>query len=142
MPQSTEAVNTVAAGGGTIRMMQFTVKAGNTVHAGTIVAVDATGFAVAAADAAGLQVAGIALDTGSGGQAVNVQSGDWWLALDTSTPGSMSMGNGLRKVACAVDDHTVNLAAKTTNAISVGVAYDFDAAAGLVRVAVGDGVRQ
>lgn len=141
MPQSTEAVNTVAAQGGAVRRMQFTVKAGNTVYAGTNVAIDATGCAVPASDTAGLQVVGIALNTASAGEQVDVQSGDWWLNLDTSEVGSMSMGNGLRKVACVVDDHTVNLAAKTTNAISVGVAYDFDEANGLVRVAVGEGAR-
>ena len=141
MPQSTEAVNTVAAQGGSIRSMQFTVKAGNTVYAGTAVAIDAAGKAVPAADVSGLQVVGIAINTAAAGEVVDVQARDWWLNLDTTQVGSMSIGNGLRKVACVVDDHTVNLAALTTNAIAVGVAYDFDEANGLVRVAVGEGAR-
>lgn len=139
MPQSTEAVNTVAAQGGAVRRMQFTVKAGNTVYAGTMVAIDATGKAVPASDTAGLQVVGIALNTAAAGEAVDVQSGDFWIKVAAAA--TLGIGNGLRKVACAVSDTEVDLAAGTTNAIAAGVAYDFDEANGLVRVAVGEGAR-
>lgn len=138
MPQSTAAVNTVFAAGGAARKTQFTVKTGNTIYAGTMVAVDATGKAVAAADTAGLQVVGIALNTAAAGEAVEVKSGDCWINVPASPVGSASIGNGLRKKLCVVDDITVNLAAQTSNSIPAGIAYDFDASAGLARVAVGE----
>ena len=138
MSNATKGIDTAQAMGGGVRASSHVVKAGSTVYAGTMVAVGTDGYAVPAADAAGLQVVGIAQSTASAGETVRVVAGDVWVNIYPSS--GMSIGSSIRSKAYVKTDNEVALAGEVTNNILAGVVYDFSAA-GKARVDVGGGAK-
>lgn len=63
---------------------QLTVKSGNTIYCGSLVAVGSDGYAVPASDASGLFVVGVATNYAEAGETVNFVTGTFRFANSTS----------------------------------------------------------
>lgn len=83
----------------------FTVKSANTIYAGSIVAVDADGYAVAASDASGLLVVGAAQHYADAGEQITVKSGVF--GMDNSSAHPCTNGSNMNNLVYIEDDHTV-----------------------------------
>jgi hypothetical protein len=99
------------------------VKASTTIYAGSLVCIDATGYAVPAADTVGLIFVGVATaqaDNASGAAGdINVvvrRRGRYLLTYD-GTATQADVGS----LVYAVNDQTVDLTADTTNDILIGI---------------------
>lgn len=116
-----------------LRSIELKVKAATTIYQGSIVAVDATGYAVPASDAANLKVVGIAkakADNSAGADgAVSVvaEKGTFKLANNGVNPVVQATIGAAPQVA---DDQTVR-ASGATNAITVGVVDEIDPDGGI-----------
>lgn len=100
------------------RELTLTLKTGSVIPAGVMVAVDATGLAVNAADTAALKVMGVsahAADQTKGDTYVVVERGVFVLAND-GTIAQADVGG----LATVLDNQTVSKAATTTNDIPAG----------------------
>ncbi len=97
-----------------------TLEASGPIHAGALVAVNGSGKAVTASDAANLKVIGCAQHAAAEGENVTVEEGCF--AFDGSGISNADIG----RTVYLGDDHTVSLAAGT-NGIVAGVVYDVDA---------------
>lgn len=97
-----------------------TLEAAGTIYAGALAAVNASGKAVAASDAAGLKVIGCAQNAAAEGENVTVEEGCF--AFDGSGISNADIG----RTVYVSDDHTVSLAAGTYGVVA-GVVYDVDA---------------
>lgn len=107
------------------------VKASTTIYDGALVAVTSgTGYAIPAADTASLIVMGVASSKGDnsagadGAVEIDVETGVF--KFDVSSVTIANVGQN----ATMVDDHTVGVAAGTTNDIVVGKILDIDADGG------------
>lgn len=88
------------------KFITLEVASGNTIYAGGLVAINASGKAVPAADATGLLVVGIAQETVGEGHNVKIQrKGVFLLDNDTTNPIAIA---DYGKPAYVVDDHTVS----------------------------------
>ncbi len=107
------------------------------IYAGAIVAVNAGGYAVPAADIAGLIVQGRAeeqvdnLTGANGAKKIAVSRGVF--RYDVASITIANIGD----TATVVDDQTVGLAAGTTNDIAVGVIEEVDTVGAWVRIGIG-----
>jgi hypothetical protein len=104
-------------------LLSVPVAASTRVFAGSLVCVDANGFAVPADDAAGLLLAGVAT-----AQADNRTGSDGDLSVVVRRRGRFRFASGspldqssVGQKAYAVDDQTVALAAGVSNSVAVGV---------------------
>lgn len=98
-------------------LVRLTVKTGATIYAGALVAVDSTGYAVPASDAAGLKVVGRAEHQAAAGQPVMVKRGVFLYNNKTGDKVTAAHIGGYCYVA---DDETVQATANS-NAIIAGV---------------------
>ena len=124
MSALTQERNTIELLGGI--SYERVVAAGNTVYAGSLVAQNASGKAVPAADAASLVVLGRAENTASGGETVKTRSGVF--LYDNNTTSSAGVAD-IGKKAFVVDDHTVMIGGGSTSVV-----------AGIIRDVTTDGV--
>jgi hypothetical protein len=133
MAALTKDRNTVSAWKG--RRISLKVKANAVIYKGAMVAVDATGFAVPAADTAGLKVMGVAQDSVN-----NTGGADGAVSVDVDKGVFLVNNNGTNAVVqatvgsdCQVaDDNTVR-ASGAANNIVAGV-VDFIDATGQIGV--------
>lgn len=109
------------------RFVTLTVAAGATIHAGALVAANASGQAVPASDTAGLKVIGRAEENATAGNYVRVKRGAFIFEND----GNITIAN-IGATATVADDETVSLAANTTNDIPAGKILDVTAEGVLV----------
>ncbi len=107
-------------------LVRLTVKTGATIYAGALVAVDSTGYAVPASDAAGLKVVGRAEHQAAAGQPVMVKRGVFLYNNKTSDKVTAAHIGGY---CYAADDETVQGTANTNEVV-----------AGIVRGVTADGV--
>lgn len=111
------------AGSGSGSLKAYPVKANTTIFKGAIVAIDATGFLVPAADAAGLVVVGIADEKVVQGATptllCRVVADRFFRLAATGTINQASVGD----IVMVADDQTVDDA--TTNSIPVGRVAEF-----------------
>lgn len=107
-------------------LVRLTVKTGATIYAGALVAVDSTGYAVPASDAAGLKVVGRAEHQAAAGQPVMVKRG---VFLYNNKTGDKVTAAHIGGYCYAADDETVQGAANTNEVV-----------AGIVRGVTADGV--
>lgn len=84
---------------------QLTVKSGNTIYAGSIVAVGTDGYAVPASDAASIAVVGVALNTATAGETVKFETGTFVFENSTSHPLTVAAHYG--NLCYVEDDQTV-----------------------------------
>ncbi len=107
-----------------------TVKDAEVIFAGALVALDANGEAVNAADTAGLKVRGRceqSVDNSADGESVKVKRGAFWYDND----GNITAAH-IGTSACVVDNQTVGPAAETSNAIIAGEILAVDASLGVL----------
>lgn len=129
---------------GTVRRTTKVPLAANAViFGGAIVALNAGGYAVPAADTAGLKVVGVNLgekidNTGgaNGARFVEVVEGDFDMV---NASGAVTQASLLRPVHIA-DDQTVTTAAVATNDIVAGIAVDITSTTVVVRFSADYGV--
>ena len=118
MTQSTKDRNTVRKAGD---YAAYSVKGGTKIYAGTIVCLDANGYAIPGSDTAGIKFAGVSrqyVDNSPGADgALKVEV--WRTGCFEMTTSGIGMAN-VGSAVCIVDDHTVNLASVTTNDIPCG----------------------
>lgn len=114
MSQLQNARDTKEAIGGQI---QLVVKAETTIHAGALVAIDATGYAVPAANAANLKVIGRAEHSAGALDPILVKRGVF--LYDNDTVSAVAAAN-IGSYCYVKDDQTVQAAANS-NAIAAGV---------------------
>jgi len=107
-------------------LVRLTVKTGATIYAGALVAVDSTGYAVPASDAAGLKVVGRAEHQAAAGQPVMVKRG---VFLYNNKTGDKVTAAHIGGYCYAADDETVQGTANTNEVV-----------AGIVRGVTADGV--
>ncbi len=107
-------------------LVRLTVKTGATIYAGALVAVDSTGYAVPASDAAGLKVVGRAEHQAEAGQPVMVKRG---VFLYNNKTGDKVTAAHIGGCCYAADDETVQGTANTNEVV-----------AGIVRGVTADGV--
>lgn len=107
-------------------LVRLTVKTGATIYAGALVAVDSTGYAVPASDAAGLKVVGRAEHQAAAGQPVMVKRG---VFLYNNKTGDKVTAAHIGGYCYAADDETVQ-----------GTANSNEVVAGIVRGVTADGV--
>lgn len=107
-------------------LVRLTVKTGATIYAGALVAVDSTGYAVPASDAAGLKVVGRAEHQAAAGQPVMVKRG---VFLYNNKTGDEVTAAHIGGYCYAADDETVQGTANTNGVV-----------AGIVRGVTADGV--
>lgn len=107
-------------------LVRLTVKTGATIYAGALVAVDSTGYAVPASDAAGLKVVGRAEHQAAAGQPVMIKRGVFLYGNKTSDKVTAAHIGGY---CYAADDETVQGTANTNEVV-----------AGIVRGVTADGV--
>lgn len=113
----------------TQRVIALKVKTNTVIYQGALVAVDATGFAVPAADAANQKVVGIALENvnnnpgADGAKTVKVQKGQFKVVNNGTNPIVQATVGGN---ALVVDDQTVR-ASGAANSIVAGVVDEIDA---------------
>lgn len=98
------------------------IEAGADIHAGAMVAVNSSGKAVPAADAAGLTVLGRASTSVKTGERVCVKAGTF--AFDTPSGVTPTVAD-IGRTVFVHDDHTVAFTG-TTHAIKAGVVFDVD----------------
>ena len=107
----------------------YPVKAGSMVYAGSIVCIGSDGYAVPGADTAGLKFAGISRgyvdNTGGSNGALSVEV--WRRGCFELSASAMGRGNFGDSVY-VVDDHTVGLAATTTNDVPCGRVSEYNSA--------------
>ncbi|MDD2904280.1 MAG: hypothetical protein PHU44_17780 [Syntrophales bacterium] len=109
--------------------VEYPVAASTKIYAGSLVCANATGYAVPAADTAGLRLAGVALEqvdnsTGADG-AKNVRVRRHGVfEFDAASITQAMVGDPMY----AVDDHTFDDAAGPTNDIKVGVLVKYGSA--------------
>lgn len=111
---------------------EYGVKAGTTIWAGAMVALDATGFAVPAADTAGLVPVGIAQETvaspstdSDGDRPVRTREGIYRLD-QTATNANRFTRADIGDIAMVEDDATVWKAAQAANDVRAGRVYQVD----------------
>ncbi len=92
------------------------------IYAGAIVALNASGKAVPAADADGLTVAGRAETSTVSGEMVTVKTGCFRYD-NAAAPGKITAAD-IGKAAYVADDHTV--AKSGTNSVAAGLIFDLD----------------
>lgn len=102
----------------------FTVKSASAIYAGSIVAVDGNGYAVAASDASGLLVVGVAQHYAAAGEQITVKSGVF--GMDNSSGHACSNGSNMNNLVYIEDDHTVSTSAGS-NSIKAGTMRYVDA---------------
>ena len=107
-------------------LVRLTVKTGATIYAGALVAVDSTGYAVPASDAAGLKVVGRAEHQAAADQPVMVKRG---VFLYNNKTGDKVTAAHIGGYCYAADDETVQGTANTNEVV-----------AGIVRGVTADGV--
>jgi hypothetical protein len=119
------------------------VKTGQTIYKGSLVATDATGYAIAGAGlaATGLKIWGIAMKTvvsgaaASGTFSVDVEQGDYIFAnLGGDPVAQADIGAGV----FADDDQTIRKTSNTSTRSACGQFRGFDAVTGLPIVRVGN----
>ena len=120
MAAATENRNTLELACGSMNIHRvFTVKATKTIYAGTLVAVDSSGYALPAADASGLVVVGIAQHYAEAGEKITVKSGVF--SLDNSAaPNACSNSLTMNNLVFVADDHTVTTSAGS-HSVKAGV---------------------
>lgn len=119
------------------------VKTGMTIFKGSLVATDATGFAIAGAGiaATGLKIWGIAMQTvvsgaaASGTFTINVQQGDFLFANLGGDPVAQA---DIGIAVFADDDQTIRKTSNTSTRSNCGQFRGFDAVSGLPIVRVGN----
>jgi len=134
MAAATEDVQLIQQDGLTV---EIPVKASTTIYAGTLVCVDASGWAVPASDTANLRRAGFATaradnSAGSNGDikvTVSLRAG--WMNNDGTNPVTAAslFGGAAAEVK---DDNTVAVTAGTTNNIAAGKVLAIDATEGVL----------
>lgn len=129
MSALTQERNTIELLGGI--SYERVVAAGNTVYAGSLVAQNASGKAVPAADAANLVVLGRAENTAAAGETVRIRTG--LFVFDSGTSGEAITVTAIGSTCYALDDHTVGLAGGT-NTIKAGVVADVIADGVVVKI--------
>ena len=129
MSALTQERNTIELLGGI--SYERVVAAGNTVYAGSLVAQNASGKAVPAADAASLVVLGRAENTAAAGETVRIRTG--LFVYDSGTSGEAITVTAIGSTYYALDDHTVGLAGGT-NTIKAGVVADVIADGVVVKI--------
>ena len=129
MSALTQERNTIELLGGI--SYERVVAAGNTVYAGSLVAQNASGKAVPAADAANLVVLGRAENTAAAGETVRVRTG--LFVYDSGTSGEAITVTAIGATCYALDDHTVGLAGGT-NTVKAGVVADVIADGVVVKI--------
>lgn len=92
------------------------------IYAGAIVALNASGKAVPAADTEGLTVAGRAETSAVSGEMVTVKTGCFRYD-NAAAPGKITAAD-IGKAAYVADDHTV--ATSGTNSVAAGLIFDLD----------------
>lgn len=92
------------------------------IYAGAIVALNASGKAVPAADTDGLTVAGRAETSAVSGEMVTVKTGCFRYD-NAAAPGKITVAD-IGKAAYVADDHTV--AKSGTNSVAAGLIFDLD----------------
>ena len=107
------------------------VASGKTVYAGSLVAQDANGKAVPAADAANLVVLGRAENTAAAGETVRIRTG--LFVFDSGASGEAITVTAIGSACYALDDHTVGLAGGT-NTVKAGVVADVIADGVVVKI--------
>jgi hypothetical protein len=107
-------------------LLQLTVKAEKTIYAGALVAVDATGYALPAADAANLRVLGRAEHSAAAGEKVVIKRG---IFLFDNNSGDAVDAADIGGYCYVADDQTVQATANSNAVV-----------AGLVRGVTADGV--
>lgn len=131
MAAATSAIDTIGHPGLTLALP---VAASTKIYAGTLVAVDANGYAVPASDTASLKVVGRceALADNSAGSAgdirVTVARGSFWYANSGTDAVD---ANDRFKVCYVADDQTVRETGGT-NSIKAGLVLDVDATKGVL----------
>ena len=102
------------------------VKETTTIYKGSLVGVDATGYAIVMADTAGIRFAGVAID---GVDNSSGSSGDLNVTVDNLKVQKITCSGATQAwvgaMMYAVDDDTVALIATTTNDIIVGVCVGY-----------------
>lgn len=120
MAAATENRNTLELACGSMNIHRvFTVKSDKTIHAGTLVAIDSTGYALPAADASGLSVVGVAQHYAVAGEKITVKSGVFSLD-NASAPNACSNAATMNNLIFIADDHTVTTSAGA-HAVKAGV---------------------
>ena len=107
-------------------LLQLTVKAEKTIYAGALVAVDATGYALPAADAANLRVLGRAEHSAAAGEKIMIKRG---VFLFDNNSGDAVDAADIGGYCYVADDQTVQATANSNAVV-----------AGLVRGVTADGV--
>lgn len=97
---------------------RYVVKASNTIYAGSLVAIDATGYAVPASDASGLLVVGRAENYAEAGESVNCKSGVF--LFTNSGSNALADATHLNNLCYVEDDQTVGSSGGSNN-IKAGV---------------------
>ena len=102
--------------------IEFPVAANSKIFSGSLVCANTSGYAVPAADTAGLKFLGVALEQvdntgGANGAKIVRLRRTWVFELDATSVTQAMVGTDMY----AKDDHTVDDAAGTTNDIRVGV---------------------
>lgn len=124
MSAATQSIDTPVRNG---LQIQFPVGAAKKIYAGTLVALNATGYAVPAADTAGLRVIGRAeqeIDNSAGADGdltINVTRGIF--RYDNSGTHAFTKAD-IGKRAYVEDDSTV--ASQNTHGVTAGIIVDFD----------------
>jgi hypothetical protein len=101
--------------------VDYPVATNTKIFAGSLVCVNATGYAVPAADTAGYQFAGVAMEQvdnsggGDGGQSVNLRRAGVF-EFDAASITQAMVGTEME----VTDDHTFDDTAGTTNHVKVG----------------------
>lgn len=110
----------------TCRLLAYPVAASTTIYKGALVALDANGFAVNAADTAGLQVVGVAAEKvdnaggANGDKKIVIEAEREYLFAASSITQAM-----VGDVMYVVDNDTVDDAAGPTNDVAVGRLTEF-----------------
>jgi hypothetical protein len=118
------------------------MKTGVKIFAGSIVALDATGYAIRATDAANLVVKGIAAETvdntagADGALRITVRAGVFEMNKAAGLTSPVGAYTNQSKVYVD-DDNTVGVAGDTANTIVAGWVEEFDPTTGLPWVAIG-----
>lgn len=107
------------------------LEAGGTIYAGTLVALNSSGLAVPAADAAGLRVLGRAENSAVTGEQVEVAEGCF--LLDNAGSGNALTLADLGRFAYVADDRTVSKS-PGSNGVVAGIVFDVEPLGVWVRV--------
>jgi hypothetical protein len=114
---------------------EYIVEDGNTIYAGSIVAVNSSGKAVPASDTAGLLVAGRSESSKSAGEKVKCKSGVFILANSTGNP--LADKDHLNNLCYIEDDQTAGSAGGSNN-IKAGVFRGVDPDGAGIMVEIGN----